>query len=435
MMKRLLLTCLLCVLAPAMSFAASVQEIKTDNGFTIWLSEEHSLPLISASLLFTQAGTAYDPKGKEGRANMTASLLLEGAADRDSKAFNQRLEEYAIRLNVGADEETLGVSLNTLSEHRDIAFSMLADALIRPRFDADAIERARNQLLSVIAQQSGSPYYKLMRGWEKATYATHPYGQEALGNEKTIAALQAQDFKDYLNRYVSKENIIISLAGDITAEEAKRLFDQYFIGLPATRDADSTLEEFMVPATANQTTIPHDAPQTLIKFGFWGIKRDDPRYMTAYVLNHIIGGSGLGSILAQEIRIKRGLAYSVQMQLDPKDFSAEWAGLFSTKNSTAKEAVATLKQTLSDLQKNGVSHEQLAAAKSYLTGSFLLNLDSNGDIARFMTVMQRYKLGHDYLEKRNGMIEAITLEQVNAVLLEMLNPSRLRMVAVGKGEL
>ncbi len=434
-MKRLCCIALLFISYSTASFAAPVQQLKSKSGLTIWLVEDHSLPLIAANFVFTKAGTAYDVDGKEGRANLTASLLLEGAGERDAKAFNQTMEEYAIRLNIGADDDTLGASIQTLSDNRDLAFSMMADALIRPRFDADAITRARSKMLAILTEQSESPRYKLQRGWQKALYTNHAYGRDGLGTAESISALKTEDFKNYTQAYLTQSNLIISVVGDIDAETTIAVFDTYFAALPTKYDADTTLADYAIPTVGTQTTIAHDIPQTLVKFGFAGMKREDPRYLSAYVLNHIIGGSGLGSILAEEIRIKRGLAYSVGTQLAPSDFSAEWLGMFSTQTEKTDAAIKTLKDTLANIHKNGITQKQLDDAKSYLTGSFVLNLDSNSDIANFLSVMQRYHLGTDYLEKRNSLIEQITLKEIQPLILEFVDPARLHIVTVGKGKI
>jgi zinc protease len=431
-MKLLWCIALLLISYSTASFAAPVQQLKSKSGLTIWLMEDHSLPLIAANFVFTKAGTAYDSTGKEGRTNLAASLLLEGAGKRDAKAFNQTMEEYAIRLNVGTDDDTLGASLQTLSDNRDLAFSMMADALIHPRFDADAITRARGKILTILKEASESPRYKLQRGWQKALYANHAYARDGLGTAETIAALTSADLKEYTRHYLTQDNVIISVVGDIDAATTIAMFDQYFAALPTKYDADTTLADYAVPSKGTETSIAHDIPQTLVKFGFAGLKREDPRYLSAYVLNHIIGGSGLGSLLAEEIRIKRGLAYSVGTQLAPNDFAAEWAGMFSTQTEKTDAAIKTLKDTLANIHQQGITQKQLDDAKSYLTGSFVLNLDSNADIANFLSIMQRYHLGVDYLEKRNSLIEKITLNDINPLVSEFLNPAHLHIITLGK---
>jgi zinc protease len=431
-MKNLFLLFIFCM-APHVVFAANkVQEIKTPGGFTIWLVEEHSLPIINANVSFTGAGLAYDPTGKEGRGNMTAALLMEGAGSQDSKAFNEVLENDAIRMNISADDDTLHASVQTLSEHKDTAFSMLADALIRPRFDADAIGRTRSKMQAILIEQSESPYYKLSRGWQESAFAGHPYARMGLGTKETLEALRADDFKTFTGHYITKENIVISVVGDITADEISAVVDKRFISLPEKYTPDSNVPDVSIPSQPDVVTIEHQMPQTMVTFGLAGLRRADPDYLTAYVVNHLIGGNGLSSRFGKEIRVKRGLAYSVNTQLMPKAHAGVWRGMFSTRNAEVKNAIAALRETLANYAKNGVAQAELDDAKAYLTGSFILDLSSNYDVANFLTIMQLYHLGSDYLDKRNSMIEKITLADIKRVSERFMDPAHLRIVIVGK---
>lgn len=426
---------LLILLALTQPAYAKVQEIKTPQGFTIWLVEEHSLPIIAANITFTQSGTAYDPKELLGRANMTVGLLMEGAGSRNSEAFNDTLENNAIHLSMGLDEDIMGASLETLSEHKDIAFSLMSDAIIRPRFDDEAIARIRAKTLSLLVSQSESPYYKLERSWQQHLYGDHPYGNPELGAEASVKALTKEQMQAYHARYFSKQNIIISIAGDITAAEATKIIDEKFAGLTAQYQPDTTLADVTFPKECGTHITAHDMPQTMVRFGMSGIKRKDSDYMTAYVLNHIIGGGGLGSILSREIRMKHGLVYSVSSQLLPYDYAASWGGMFATQHEQARNAVEELKKTLAAVKKNGISASQLNDAKAFLTGSFILNLDSNIDLTHFLTLMQRFSLGSDYIDKRNDIVNAINLTDINRVANRLLAAENLCIIAVGKGEL
>ncbi len=431
---RILLTCILLMLAPN-AFAAKVQEIKTPAGFTVWLVEEHSLPIITANISFTGSGDAYDPAGKEGRTNLVASLLMEGAGDKDSKAFSAALEESAIRLNIGTDDDAVGAMLSTLSENKDSAFSMLADALIRPRFDADAVARARSKMQVLLVEQESSPSYKLSRGFQESLYGKHPYANTGIGTKESLESLTTDDFRGYTKRYITRENMIVSVVGDITPAEISALLDKNLADLPAHYAPDSSVVEVQVPPVPDMKIIKHTMPQTMVAFGLAGLKRDDPDYIAGYVMNYILGGSGLSSRLAKEIRVKRGLTYGVNTQLAPKKYAGVWRGMFSTQNAQAKNALAALNEVLAATKKNAVTEEELADAKAYLTGSFMLDLSSNQEVANFLTMMQTQKLGSDYLEKRNGLIEKVTLADVKRVILRLIDPARLRVVMVGSPEL
>jgi len=435
-MTRALALFFVLVFAPFhVAYAAKVQEIKTKLGFTVWLVEEHSLPIVTVDIGFTGSGLAYDPDGKEGRTNMVSALLLEGAGERGAKAFNEALENDAIRLNAGANDDALHATMETLTEHKDIAFSLLADSLIRPRFDADAINRVRTKMQVILVEQSESPHYKLSRAWQENIYGTHPYARPGLGTKESLDALKVEDFRDYLRRYITRENIIISVVGDITPEEITALVDARFSELPASYAPDREVADIAFPDKPDTVIVKHTMPQTMVSFGLGGLKRDDPDYIAATIVNYMVGGSGLNSRLAREIRVKRGLAYSVRSQLDTRMHAGTWRGMFSTRNDQAKNALAAVHEVLVEYMKTGVSERELADAKAFLTGSFVLNLSSNVEVANFLTMMQIHKLGSDYMERRNDMFNAVTLADITRVSQRLIDPAKLRVVIVGQPEL
>ncbi len=432
-MKRALFL-LLCITLPA--HATEVKEVKTPGGITAWLVEEHSLPLIAVKISFRGSGFAYDAPGEEGRANMAAALLMEGAGDLDSTKFNEALEESAIQMNTAVDEDLLHISVEALSEHKDKALSMVGMALTSPRFDETSIDRTRRQTLSLLVQQGEDPGYKLHRGWQALVYGEHPYGKPQLGTKDGLEKVSESDLRDYMRRYVTKGNIIIGVVGDITPGELSALLDKHLQNLSANYDPEVTVADAAIPAGGEPKVIDFDIPQTMLSFGAPGLKRNDPDYFTAYVMNQILGGGGsLNSKLGIEIREKRGLAYSVYSFLDPSEHAATWNGGFATKNDLAGTAYGVLRDTLKDFIANGPTQKETDDAKRYLTGSFVLNLDSNAEIANYLISMQMHHLGIDYLDKRNRMIEAVTGNAIHALARRLIDPDKLLVVMVGKPKL
>jgi zinc protease len=417
---------------PSSGFATDVKEVVSKNGIKAWLVEEHALPLVAVKIAFTGSGSAYDPPAQLGRANMTTAMLMEGAGDLDSNAFNAALEDKAIQLNFALDNDTLRASLATISDHKEEAFSYLAMALTKPRFDDTALERVRSQNLSVLLQQEKNPNYLLARKWDAVLFANHPYGNPALGVKDTITALTKEQLSTFTQNYLTRENMIISVVGDITPTELSALLDKHLAALPVRYTPDTKVADTVVPTQATRVVIENDIPQTMVMFGANGIKRSDPDYFAAYVMNYIIGGGGLTSKLINEIREKRGLAYSASSQLDPMTHSALWLGGFATRNEKVGEALTALKTTLKDFSDNGPSDKELTEAKQYITGSFVLSLDSNEDVANYLTSMQMYNLGKDYLDKRNALMQAVSKEQVKRMAEKLTDPDRLLVVMVGK---
>jgi zinc protease len=418
------------------AFATVVQEVTSPKGVKAWLVEEHALPLVAVKMGFVGGGSAYDSSGKEGLSAMAAAMLMEGAGDLDSKAFNAALENKAISLTFAIDEDMFRVSLESLSENKDQAFSYLGMALTSPRFDDSALERVRRQTLSVLTEQEKNPQYLLHRQWEQIAFPSHPYGHPSMGTKDSVEKINKSDLGEFTRRYLTRENILIAVVGDITPSELGRLLDAHLGTLPEHYDPAVKVEEVKLPTEAKQVVVASDIPQTLVIFGTNGIKREDPGYYAAYVMNQILGGgSSLSSILGEEIREKRGLAYAIGSQATPMLHSAIWHGMFSTRNEKVGSALAVLRDTLKGFSKNGPTDQQVADAKTFLTGSFVLGLDSNADIASYLISMQQYHLGRDYLEKRNKLIEAVSKEDIKTMARQLADPSHLLVVMVGKPNL
>ena len=397
--------------------------------------EEHSQPLISVNIAFKNSGTAYDPSGKDGRTALTTEMLAEGAGNMDSEAFAKALESHAVRLSFSADEDNFYSDLETLSEKKEQAFSYLGLALQNPRFDDDAFARKKRQTLSAIKQQQEKPNYRLSRAWHERIFGTHPYSKPELGTLETIEKLNKNDLKNFRKNYLTRENIIISVVGDITSAELSALLDKNLVDLPATYKADVTLIDVILPKDSKQIILEQDIPQTIIRFGLEGLKRNDPDYITGFVMNYVLGSGTLTSRLNNEIREKRGLAYSSSSSLVPMQHAAVFAGGVATRNEKVEETLTVLKQTLSDFYLKGISEDELSDAKRFLTGSFVVKFDSNSSIVSFLTVMQLYNLGIDYMDKRNSLINEVTVEQINAMAKRLIQLDKLQIVMIGKPQL
>ncbi|MDX1974604.1 MAG: pitrilysin family protein [Rickettsiales bacterium] len=412
--------------------AVTIQEVTSPGGIKAWLVEEHALPLVSTKILFKEAGYAHDLPGKEGRANMTAGMLTEGAGELSGRAFTEALEGKAIRLQLAADTDTMQISLSSLSEHNAQAFYYLGLVLNQPRFDPDAIERMRRQSLAVLAQQEQNPGYLLMRRWQQLAYGTHPYARPQIGFVSSVEELQKEDLLTYTKAYLTKENMIVAVVGDITPQALGALLDQHLGNLPASFKPDSIVPDITVTPKTEVEEIAFDIPQTMIMFGAQAIKRDDPSYITAHVMNEIIGGNGLNSLLGDELREKRGLTYGAGTVLIPQLHNGSWRGQFSTRSEKTQESLQVLRDTLARFAAVGPTDKELTDAKRFLTGSFMLHLDSNNDLADFLANLQLHQLPRDYIDKRNALIEAVSKDDIKALATRFLQPGSLLIATIGK---
>jgi len=417
------------------ALAAPVQEVKTKAGLTAWLVEEHSQPLIAVNIAFRDAGRAYDQDGKEGRAAIVSALLMEGAGDLDSDAFTIALENSAVKLGFSTDDDNFYGNLETLSEHKEKAFSYLGMALQTPRFDDEKIKQIKSQTIAAIIDGQNKPAHLLNRAWQKQIFGNHPYAKEELGTKESVEAISADELRYFTKNYLTKKNMVISVVGDISASELSELLDKNLYGLPENYNPETKISDIKLPESAKQTVIEQDIPQTMVNFGMGGIKRADPDYIPAYVMNYILGGGGLTSRLALEIREKRGLTYGINTSLVSMRHAEIFAGGFATRSEKVGEAIGALKDVLKEYAKNGASDKEIADAKEYLTGSFVVGLSSNSSIVNFLTMMQLQNLGIDYMERRNNLIRAVTKEQVKNIAKKLIQLDKLQIVMVGKPQL
>lgn len=427
-MKWLLVVLLM---MPAVAHATQVQEV-TSGDVTAWLVEDHALPLLAVKIAFRDSGVAYDPKGKGGRAAMAAAMMMEGAGKLDASAFSKALEDHAIGLDFGVDSDMFSGKLTTTSEFAREAFALMGSALQEPRFDKAAIERVRQQMLSAIAAQEKEPNYVLSRRWAAVMFGDHAYANPELGTAKEVAGLSAEDLKRYVRGYLARDRLVISVVGDITPAALKVFLDGAFGALPAKAAADVMVGDVVLPNKAQQVVVESDIPQTVVVFGATGLMRNDAAFYDAYVMNYLLGGGSLSSRLFMEVREKRGLTYGISTGLAPMQHVGLWTGGFSTRNEKMGEALTVLRDTLSRFAHEGPTDEELASAKRFITGSFVLGLDSNHEIANYLMTMQLFHLGRDYLDKRNALMGAVTKDGVKAIAAKIIDPAHLQVVMVGK---
>ncbi len=420
---------LLAWLVPLSAGAVAVERVVSPGGIEAWMVRDTSNPIIAFRFAF-RGGGALDPDGKEGLASMVSALLDEGAGDLDSMAFQQTLEDRAIRLSFDAGKDSFGGNLTTLVKNRETAFRLLRLALTEPRFDDEPVSRIREQILAGLRRDLEDPDSISGRALFKALYPDHPYGRPTDGTIESVSAITATDLRTFVRERLGLDNLVVGVVGDITGEEVARVLDETFGRLPKTARPWSVPE--VEPEAGRTIVIDKDVPQSSVLFAGAGLKRDDPDYYTAFVMNHILGGGSFTSRLYSEIREKRGLVYSVYSTLHPMDHSALILGSAATANARVGETLRVVGEEWDRMAAEGISADELMDAKTYLTGSFPLRFTSNGRIASILVGMQIEELGIDYLDRRNALIEAVTRRDVKRVAARLLDRRRLITVVVGK---
>ena len=419
----------LAALAPTPAHAMKIERVVSPGGIEAWLVRDQAVPLISVDIAFV-GGTEQDPKDKPGIANLAASLLDEGAGKLNAVAFRNQLERKAIEIGFRAGRDYIRGTIRMLTEHRDEAFDYLRLALTVPRFDPEAVERIRSQVLSQLRRNSTSPNDIASRAWWRAAFPNHPYGQPTAGTLESVPTITIDDLKGYTRRVLAREFMKIAIVGDIDAETAGKLLDRTFGELPTKADlrpvADVTVQDL-----GRRSVIDLDVPQTVVNFGGRGPVRSDPDFMAAYIVNHILGGGSFSSRLYREVRETRGLAYGVSSQLAWYRHGAVLMGSTATRADATRESLDVIQAEFARMATEGPTEEELAKTKAFLKGSFVLGLDTSGKIASHLVQMQIDNLGIDYIERRPALIDAVTLADTKRVAKRLLD-SGLLVTVVGR---
>lgn len=409
--------------------AMQIQPVTGASGVEAWLVEDHSVPVVTIRFAFA-GGAALDAVGKGGAASMVASLLDEGAGPYDSLAFHRRLDDLAGQLRFSAAQDEFDGSLRTLKQNLSDTGELLRLALAEPRFAPEDIERIRGEILAGLARQAKNPRSLSGRLWMHDAFEKHPYGSSVDGSEESVAAITRDDLAAFAGARFHRSGLIVGIVGDIDKTEAATLIDRVFGGLP--KGADETEIAETKPLDDGALVVSRAAvPQSVVTFGQAGPKRDDPAWYAAYVLNEILGGGGFRGRLMKEIREKRGLAYGVSTQLVPYRHAGLIVGNVATENGRVAESIALVRDEWRRMREAGPTAAELDNAKTYLTGSFPLGLDSTQHIAGVLVQMQQDKLGIDYLDRRASLIGGVTLDEAREVAQKLFDPIALSFAVVG----
>jgi zinc protease len=411
--------------------ATTIERVVSPGGIEAWLVHEPAVPMIALDVAFV-GGSAQDAAGKGGTAELVASLLDEGAGDIDSKTFHSRLERKAIELSFQADRDTLRGTLRTLSENRDEAFDYLRLSLTAPRFDPSDVEIIRGQVMSTVRRATTSPAEIASERWWQTAFPDHPYGRPVTGTLESVPTVTVDDLKDYTKRVVARANMKIAIVGDIDAEAVKVMLDRVFGALPAQPHL-TPVADVRPQGLGQHVVVKLDVPQTVVMFGGPGVARKDPDFMAAYVINHILGGGSFSSRLYEEVREKRGLAYSVYDSLVWLNHTALYLGTTATRADRAGETLNIIEKEIHRLAESGPTADELAKAKSYLNGAFAINLDTSSKIASLLVQLQLDGIGIDYFARRPELINAVTLDDARRVAKRLLD-SGLLVAVVGRPE-
>jgi zinc protease len=412
------------------SRAAAVQKVVSKGGIEAWLVEDYTVPLVAVEFAI-RGGGAQDPVGKPGVASLLSGLLDEGAGPYDSDAFHRLLEDYAVEMSFGVDRDSLTGRLQTLVRHTDKAFDFLRLAMNEARLDDESFERVLNQRAAGLKYELNDPDAVARNRFRALSYPGHPYGAPVHGELESLAQLARPDLVDMRANVFARDDLKIAVVGAIDAVALAKHLDDVFGPLRET----AVLKPVPYVACAGIGTrqiVDLDIPQSTIRFGREGIGRKDSDYIPAIVVNHVLGGGVFSARLFREVREKRGLAYSVYSQLWDYDCSAMLIGSTSTKNERAAESFNVIEAEIRNIGAEGPQEEELEKAKKYLIGSYDLRFDTSTKIASQLVHLQTSGYSVDYLDERNKLIAAVTMEDAKRAAGRLFGDAQLLVVVAGR---
>jgi zinc protease len=431
MFKRALLSAMaLVVLCPPAALALEVNRERLPNGLLVLHSERDNLPLVVLTLV-VKAGVLEEPAEKAGLANLTAKLLSEGTKSRSSVRLNEEVEFIGARLGASAGRDYTTINLSVLKKDVEKGFELFADILLNPVFPKEELERKKRIVKGSLRKSEENPSFLASRAFIKEVYGDHPYGRVLRGSFRTLEGITREDILGFYSGYFHPNNSILTVVGDLDRGELVDLIDRHLKGWQEA----TVLALPKVPirkAVRKVVRIDKDLTQANIMLGHIGVRRDNPDYYALSIMNFILGGGGFSSRLMDSIRDRMGLAYSVYSSFSPRLEQGHFMVSVQTKNASANTVVDEVLGEMKRIREEGVTEEELDDAKAYLTGSFPRRLDTMGKLVGFLSSVEFYGLGPDYVEKYPGYINAVSREDVMRVAQKYLDTEDFILAVVAK---
>ena len=411
------------------SIAIDFKSLKTESGIKFWLVEDKTLPLVSLSFLF-KGGSSLDPKGKEGVTNLMTSLLDEGSDNFSSSQFKLTMKENGVKISYSASKEKINGTFQVVKSQIQEGFWLLHESLNKPVFQLDKINEVKSQIKASIKIDQSNISTIASDKFNNFFFINNKLGKRVKGNLDSLSKIKRSDILKSFKKSITKNNLVIGIAGDINSELAKKYIDYVFGNLPINNSIKpiSTL-----PNLRNGVEIFEiDTPQTTVVFGPRGLSRNNKDYFSARIANYILGGGGFQSRLYKEIRERNGLVYSIYSYLLPFERVGIIIGGFQTRNENVKNTIQRVRDEWTNIRVNGISKKELANAKTYFKGSFSRNLTSTISIANLLMIVQYYDLGEDYFANRDLIIDNVKLNHVNKLVKNLFDNDKLFFMVVGK---
>ena len=420
---------LISLIFPSKLWSLEVLNLKTKKGISFWFVADNSVPIISLSISF-KGGSYFDSKGKEGTSSFVAALLDEGTGSMNAIEFQEKVKSLGMKLSISTSKDEFNITFQTVSKNKEESFNLLRQAITKPVFSLESIEKVRNQISANLKINESNIQQLSSKVFDENFYVRHNFSKNELGTIDSVAKINREDLINYAKKYFTKSNLVIGVSGNINKEELNRLIDSTFSQLAEGSKKDFYIPKFVKLNKGTFTEI-RETPQTSVIFGHHGLMRNDKDFFAIRIANYVLGGGGFQSKLYKKVREERGLVYSIYSYLIPYLNDGIILGGFQTKNDSVQETIDLVRKQWQESKDKGVTQKELSDAKSYYIGSFSRNYTSTLSIASLLQTVQKYNLGIDYFKKRKEIIESLTVEYINEVSRNFFDEDKLFFAIVG----
>ncbi len=410
--------------------AAKIEHWQTPQGSRVYYVRTEGLPMVDIQVAF-DAGSARDGS-QFGLSALTSALLDTGAGQWNADQIAQRFESVGAQFGSNVTNDMASVSLRTLTDKPllDKALETVQVILTSPSFNEADFQREKNRTLAGLKQQEESPGELASIAFYKALYGDHPYGHPTPGSIATVSGLSAADLRSFYQKYYVAANAMVVVVGDLTKEQTEQVAEKLVGGL-AVGQKPEALPEVVMPVKANTQHIEFPSSQTHVLVGMPGTFRKDPDYFNLYVGNHILGGGALVSKLFNEVREKRGLAYSASSSFGPMFRKGPFAISLQTRNDQTGQALEVLNKTVADFIAQGPTEAELTAAKKNITGGFAMRFDTNKKLAGYVSMIGFYEMPLDYLDTFQQNVDKLTVASIKDAFKRRVDPQLMQTITVG----
>ncbi len=434
---RLLWTCTVALLAltalPAQA-GVKIQSWQAKSGAKVLFVVNHDLPMLDVAV-HLDAGSRRDSPALAGRAALVAGMMQLGAGGLSEETIAKRLADVGAEMGPSFDRDRAGYSLRTLSSprEREQALDVLAKVLQAPDFPEAVLQREKARTIAALREAETQPAAIANKVFYKAVYGDHPYGLPSGGEVATVSKLTRDDLLQFYQQHYGPKRAVVSIIGDVNRAEAEAIANQLTDKL-SQHELDAAMPEVVPLPKPEVQRIPHPATQAHILIGAPGIARSDPDYFSLYVGNYILGGGGFDSRILNEIRQKRGLAYSAYSYFIPYQQPGPFELGMQTKKQDADVALKVAQQTLNNFMQNGPTEAELKQAKNNIILGFPLRIDNNRKLLEYLGVIGFYNLPLTYLDDFTHQIEKVNVRAIQAAFKRHVHPNKMVTVMVGAPE-